>query len=243
MKNTRPHTLLIVDDHPVFRSGLAAILNAQPDLHVLAQGGSAEEAMALYRKHRPALTILDLRLPDRSGVDVILALKKEDPQSRFLILTTFDADEDIYRAVQAGAMNYLLKGMKAEELVKAVGDALRGESTLPASISARLAQHVSQPALTPREAEVLQGLAAGRSNKEIALDLGISDETIKWHMRSVFQKLGVADRTQAVITAVQRGLCKLLPSCGIYFLSDFIGVVGFVFKGALPVFNGFVLGA
>jgi DNA-binding NarL/FixJ family response regulator len=209
MKKTHVSTLLIVDDHPIFRSGLAAVLGAQPDLMIVAEGETAEEGIALHRRHRPDLTILDLRLPDRSGVDVIITLKKEAPESRFLILTTFDADEDIHRAIQAGAMNYLLKGLKAEILIQAVREALCGESVLPDFINSRLVQHAAQPTLTSREGEVLQGLAAGRSNKEIAADLGTSNETIKWHLRSVFQKLGVQDRTQAVINAIQKGLIRM----------------------------------
>jgi DNA-binding NarL/FixJ family response regulator len=204
-----PTTLLIVDDHPLFRAGLAALLGTQKDWKVVAEAESAAEAIELHQRHKPDLTFLDLRLPDASGVDVILKLRKENPTAKFLILTTFDADEDIHRAIQAGALNYLLKGMKAEALVAATRAALTGQSVLPGEISERLVKALSQPALTPRELEVLKRLCAGRSNKEIAQDLSVSDDTVKWHLRAILQKLGAADRTQAVLAALQRGLVKV----------------------------------
>jgi DNA-binding NarL/FixJ family response regulator len=204
-----PIKILIVDDHPVFRAGLVAIFAAQKNWQVVAEAETAAEAITLHEQHEPDLTMLDLRLPDASGVDVILTLKKKSPSARFLILTTFDADEDIHRAIQAGAMNYLLKGMKAESLVAAAEAALADQCVLPEDISARLLKTLQQPTLSPRELEVLQRLCAGRSNKEISQDLDISDDTVKWHVRAILQKLNAADRTQAVLAALQRGLVRL----------------------------------
>lgn len=201
--------ILVVDDHHIVRQGLVALLSTVPDFAVVAEAGDGHEAVELHRKHKPDITIMDLRLPRMSGVDAITAIRAESPQARFIVLTTFDGDEDIYRALQAGAKGYLLKGMNAEELTGAIRTVHAGKTKIPAVVAERLAERVSGAELTTRELEVLGLIVKGLSNKEIGDRLHISEATVKTHINNLLSKLGVSDRTQAATTALQRGLVHL----------------------------------
>ncbi len=199
----------IVDDHPVVRFGLAAIINLQPDMEVVAQAGTGEEACSSFLRHPIDVVLIDLRLPDTSGVEVIRKLRKANPKLRFLVLTIYDGDEDIHRALEAGAQAYLLKAMSHTELVNAIRTVHAGAKFLPASISRRLAERPPGPALSTRELEVLELVAKGLSNREIGEALGISEATVKWHLNIIFSRLNVSDRTQATVVALQRGIVQL----------------------------------
>jgi two-component system, NarL family, response regulator len=201
--------LMVADDHSIFRAGLAALLSLQPDFEIVAEAATAAEAIDVFRATNPELAIVDLRFPDRSGVDVILTLKAEFPHSCFLILTTFDTDEDLYRGIQAGADGFLLKGIANDELIATIRQTLNGRGGLSAEMGARLARRLAKPSLTAREAEILTALVDGRSNKELASQLFVSEDTVKFHLKGIFQKLGVLDRTQAVVAAVKQGIVKL----------------------------------
>jgi DNA-binding NarL/FixJ family response regulator len=183
--------IMIVEDHAVVRQGLAALLRTVPDFSIVAEAADGRESIALFRQHQPDITLMDLRLP------------------QIIVLTTFDGDEDIYRALQAGARGYLLKGMTGEELMDAIRSVYAGKSRIPASVAERLAERMSAPSLTTRETEVLQLIVGGNSNKEIAAALYISEATVKTHINSLLSKLGVTDRTQAATTALQRGIVHL----------------------------------
>lgn len=201
--------ILVVDDHHIVRQGLVALLSTVPDFEVVAEAGDGTEAVDLHRKLRPDITIMDLRLPRMSGVDAIIAIRAESSQARFIVLTTFDGDEDIYRALQAGAKGYLLKGMNADELTDAIRSVHSGRTRIPSVIAERLAERVSGTELTTREIEVLRLIVQGFSNKEIGNHLHISEATVKTHINNLLSKLGVSDRTQAATTALQRGLVHL----------------------------------
>jgi two-component system NarL family response regulator len=201
--------ILVVDDHHIVRQGLVALLSTVPDFEVVAEAGDGTEAVDLHRKLRPDITIMDLRLPRMSGVDAIIAIRAESSQARFIVLTTFDGDEDIYRALQAGAKGYLLKGMNADELTDAIRSVHSGRTRIPSVIAERLAERVSGTELTTREIEVLRLIVQGFSNKEIGNQLHISEATVKTHINNLLSKLGVSDRTQAATTALQRGLVHL----------------------------------
>ncbi len=206
---TKPIRLLIIDDHPAFRAGLVALLADQKDLRVVAEGGDGRSAVALYLRERPDVVLMDLRLPGLSGVEAIQAIRAHDPQARVIVVTTYDADEDIYRAIQSGAKSYLLKDMSAAEIVGTIRAVYAGQGQLPASIADRLAERLRRPELTPREFEVLQRVVKGRSNKEIAADLAIAEDTVKSHLKTLFAKLGVQDRTAAAISAIRYGIVHL----------------------------------
>ena len=201
--------LLIVEDHHVVRKGLIALLQATPEVEIVGEAADGLEAISQYRALRPDITLIDLRLPKLGGADVITRLRAEDPAARFIVLTTFDGDEDIYRALQAGAKAYLLKGMTVDELLSTIRIVASGKARIPAAIAEKLAERVSGQELTPRELGVLQRIVAGRANKEIATDLNISEATVKSHVNSLLGKLGVADRTHAATLALQRGLVHL----------------------------------
>lgn len=201
--------LLVVDDHQIVRQGLVALLNTIPGFTVVAEAGDGTEAVELHRKLQPDITIMDLRLPNMSGVEAIIAIRSESPKARFIVLTTFDGDEDIYRALQAGAKGYLLKGMNADELTDAIRTVHAGKSRIPTVVAERLAERVSGTELTTREREVLRLIVHGCSNKEIGNQLHISEATVKTHINNLLSKLGVSDRTQAATTALQRGLVHL----------------------------------
>lgn len=209
MKRPNCIRLLVVDDHQAFRLGLVAIVNEYSDLEVVAEAGTATQAIELCRTCHPDVVLMDLRLPGMSGVEATLAIRKEFPQCRIIVITTYDGDEDIYRALQSGAQGYLLKDMSKEELVDAIRTVHAGECRIPPNVASRLAARVGRPELTPREIEVLKFVAKGKSNKEIAQHLDITEDTVKGHLKSVFAKLGVSDRTQAAMSALQHGIMHL----------------------------------
>ena len=206
---SEPIRILVVDDHTVVRQGLVALLNTVSDLSVIAEAADGLEAIEAHRKFKPDVTLMDLRLPKLGGADAISQIRLESPTARIIVLTTFDGDEDIYRALQAGAKGYLLKGTDADELTAAIRSVFAGKSKIPAFVAEKLAERMGGPALTTRELEVLKRIVAGRSNKEIAGDLHISEATVKTHINSLLSKLGVNDRTQAATTALQRGIVHL----------------------------------
>lgn len=199
--------ILLADDHPPLRAGLAAILNSQPDFTVVAEAGSGSEAVDVSEK--VAVYILDLRMPDGDGIATIKRLIARDPSTRVLVLTTYDNEEDIFQALESGARGYLLKDTTKEELIEAVRQVHRGERYLPQAVAARLADRLIRPSLTPRELDVLRLVSRGRSNKEMASAMFISEETVKTHMKALFQKLGVHDRAEAVSVSLQRGIIRL----------------------------------
>ncbi|HEX6605668.1 MAG TPA: response regulator transcription factor [Chloroflexia bacterium] len=202
--------VLIADDHPVVREGVAAMIERRPDMTVVGEAATGREAVAAYRAAQPDVVLMDLRMPDMTGVEAIGAIRGEFPGARIIVLTTYDGDEDIYRGLQAGARAYLLKDAPRDDLLDAIRAVHAGQSRIPPAVAARLAERVlAGPELTARELEVLQGIVAGRSNKEIGAALGISEGTVKAHVNSILGKLGVADRTQAVTTALQRGIVHL----------------------------------
>jgi len=201
--------IMVVDDHHIVRQGLVALIGTLPDMKVVAQASDGSEAVDLYRVHRPDITLMDLRMPKQNGVEAITHIREEFPSARIIVLTTFDGDEDIYRALQAGAKGYLLKGMNADELTDAIRTVHGGKSRIPAIVAERLAERMGGPSLTGRELDVLKRIVGGRSNKEIASDLFISEATVKTHINSILSKLGVNDRTQAATTALQRGIVHL----------------------------------
>jgi len=204
-----PIRLLVVDDHVIVRKGLVALLNTVEGLSVVGEASNGEEAIQAHRTHKPDVTLMDLRLPKIGGADAISKIRQEHPAARIIVLTTFDGDEDIYRALQAGAKGYLLKGMDAAELTDAIRAVYAGKSKIPPAVAEKLAERMGGPELTMRELEVLKRIVAGRSNKEIAGDLHISEATVKTHINSILSKLGVSDRTQAATSALQRGIVHL----------------------------------
>lgn len=198
--------VLIVEDHNVVRQGLVALINLAEGIQVVGEAGDGVEAIAQFRKLQPDVTLVDLRLPKLGGVDVIQRVRSETPQARFVVLTTYDGDEDIYRALKSGAKAYLLKGMTSDELITTIREVAVGRSHIPAAIAERLAERMGTEDLTPREADVLEQIVHGKSNKEIATELDISEATVKTHINSLLGKLGVTDRTQAATAAIRRGL-------------------------------------
>ena len=198
--------ILLVDDHAVVREGLVSLLQRQSDLQVVAEAADGASAIRLYREHRPDLVVLDLRLPDMDGVEVTSAIRAEFPQARLLVLSSFDGDEDIYRALKAGARAYVLKDSTREELLAAVRTVAAGQRSLSAAVAERLAERVTGSELTARELAVLRQIVNGRSNKQIASVLSISEGTVKTHVKSILAKLGVEDRTEAAVLALRRGL-------------------------------------
>lgn len=201
--------VLVVDDHPVVRVGISTIIDTQPDMTVVADTGSGEEAITLFREHLPDLTVMDLRLEKMSGVACIRRIREEFPEARFVVLTTYRGDEDIHQALEAGASGYLIKGMPRQLLLDALRRVHEGETFLPPPVTEALATRKPEGELSAREREVLSLLAAGKSNKEIAATLCIAEVTVKCHLSMIFLRLGVTDRTQAIISAVQRGLVHI----------------------------------
>jgi DNA-binding NarL/FixJ family response regulator len=201
--------LLIVDDHPVVRFGLAAIVNSQEGMTVVAQTGSGEEAISLYRQYVPDVVLADLRLPDISGVEVIRRIREEFANGRFVVVTTYQGDEDIHRALTAGAQGYLVKGMSHVVLVNAIRAVHAGLRYIPRDIENALAQRPIKAELSAREREILELVVQGLSNKGISERLGITEGTVKWHINMILSRLNVTDRTQAAITALQRGIVHL----------------------------------
>ncbi|HZP04728.1 MAG TPA: response regulator transcription factor [Terracidiphilus sp.] len=201
--------ILIVEDHNVVRQGLVALLKVVDGLEVVGEAADGADAITQFRKHKPDVTLVDLRLPRMSGVDVIQRIRMETPQARFIVLTTYDGDEDIYRALKAGAKAYLLKGMTSEELISTIRLVHEGKSHIPPAIAEKLAERMGAEELTPREFDVLEQIVHGKSNKEIATELDVSEATVKTHINSLLGKLGVTDRTQAATAAIQRGIVPL----------------------------------
>jgi DNA-binding NarL/FixJ family response regulator len=201
--------VLVADDHPVVRTGLTAVLVQQADLKLVAEAENGARAVALYREHQPDVCLMDLRMPVMDGVEAIRTITSEFPNARILALTTYEGDADIRRALEAGARGYLLKDMLLTEVIRAVRAVHRGERVIPHAVAARLAEFPERSDLTERELEVLQLVARGLSNKQAARAIGRTDETVKIHLKNVFAKLGVADRTEAVTVALTRGLIHL----------------------------------
>jgi two-component system NarL family response regulator len=204
-----PARVLVVDDHALLRTGVANIINHDPGLLVIAEAGNGREAVEAFERWRPDVTLMDLRMPEMEGVDAIRRIRAVDPQARVVVLTTYDADEDIARALAAGAKAYILKDIAAEALVACIHDVLAGKTYLAPAAAAKLAERVTQVQLTPRELGTLRLMADGHSNKEIASALAISERTVKTHLGHLFEKLGVTSRTEAVRVATRRGLVRL----------------------------------
>jgi DNA-binding NarL/FixJ family response regulator len=202
-------SIFCVDDHPLVRKGVAAILSTEPDLHLLAEAENADEAVRLFRLHRPDVTLMDLRLPGRSGVEVTREIRREFPDAKIIALTSYDGDQDIYRALEAGVRGYILKEMVHTEVVRAIRTVHSGKRLMPQEVAERLSEYFPQVALTPREVEVLGCVAQGMANKEIATKLGTASGTVKMHIQNILAKLGASDRTHAVTIAMERGILHL----------------------------------
>jgi len=209
LKEAAKIRVLVVDDHPIMRVGIAAIIQATPDMTTVAQAGSGEEAVELYEKYLPDVTLMDLRLPGMSGVEAIRILIARHRNAKFVVLTTYEGDEDIHQALEAGARSYIIKGMPHDALVSALRRVHAGGRFLPTPVSRALSSRLPNSDLSAREREVLDLIAQGKSNKEIATELGISESTVKCHVSVILMRLNVTDRTQAVVTALQRGLVHL----------------------------------
>lgn len=205
----KPIRILLADDHPSLRTGLASILNSHDHLIVVAEAGSGSEALEKAAETKPDVLILDLRMPEGDGIETTRALVERNPDVRILILTTYDNEEDIFNALDAGARGYILKDTTSEEIIEAVRQVHAGNRFLPPAVASRLADRMIRQSLTPRELDVLRLVSRGRTNKEIAGAMFISEETIKSHMKGLFQKLGVHDRAEAVAIALQRGLLRM----------------------------------
>jgi DNA-binding NarL/FixJ family response regulator len=201
--------VLCIDDHPLLRQGIGALIGAQPDMQLVAQAATGQDGVREFREQRPDVTLLDLRLPDMNGVDALLSIRAEFPEARVVMLTTFEGDVEMQRALEAGARGYLLKTMPPGEIVDAIRQVHAGKKRIPPAVAAQLAEHLSDEALTPREVEVLRHIAEGNRNKDIADRLFISEETVKVHVKHVMEKLGAGDRTEAVAIAIRRGIIQL----------------------------------
>ena len=201
--------IMLADDHPSLRAGLASILNSQPDLSVVAEAGSGSETLTKAGLVTTDVFIVDLRMPDGDGIDTIRKLVEIDPATKVLVMTTYDNEEDIFKALEAGARGYILKDTTREEIIEAVREVHAGNRYLPPAVAARLADRMIRPTLTPREFDVLRLVSRGRSNKEIASAMLITEETVKSHMKGLFQKLDVHDRAEAVSAALHRGLLRI----------------------------------
>lgn len=204
-----PIRILIVDDHPIMRVGITALIASSKEMETVAQAGSGEEALQLHALHLPDITLMDLRLPGISGVETIRRIRSQSPKARFIVLTTYEGDEDIFQAMEAGATGYLVKGMPQEMLVNAVKRVHAGGRFLPPPMSQALASRMPDSSLSNREREVLGLMAKGKSNREIANKLGITEATVKCHVSVILMRLNAGDRTQAVVIALQRGLIHL----------------------------------
>lgn len=202
--------ILCVDDHPMLREGIAAVLGLEQDMILVAEAGDGHEAIEQFRTHRPDVVLMDLQMPVMNGTDAILAIRKEFPEARIIVLTTYSGDAQAVRALNAGAVGYLLKNMVRKELVDTIRAVHSGRKKIPPEIAVAIAEHHTDDALTEREIQVLQEVAAGNANKVVALHLDVSEETIKAHMKNILAKLGANDRTHAVTIAVKRGIIDIL---------------------------------
>ena len=204
--------VLSVDDHPLLNEGIAAIINNEPDMELVAQAIDGGDAIGKFREHHPDVILMDLRLPDMSGIDTMIAIRAESPEARVVMLTTFEGDVEIQRTLEAGARGYLLKSMPPRDLVAAIRQVHAGKKRIPSEVAARLAEHMGEEDLTARELDVLQHAANGNRNREIAEKLFISEDTVKVHIKHIMEKLGATDRTQAVAVALRRGIFQLGPA-------------------------------
>jgi two-component system NarL family response regulator len=209
MSKDKPIRILIADDHFLVRMGLVALISTQPDMIVVAEAATGREAIELFRQHKPDITLMDLRMPDVDGVEAIASIRSQFPDARFIVLSSYDGDEDIYRALEAGARAYLLKSMLRERLLEAIRAVHAGLKRIPEEVANRLAERMDREELTPRELEVLKLIVSGKSNKEIATELKITEGTVKIHINNILSKLGVSDRTQAATFALRRGIVHL----------------------------------
>ena len=209
MSNQTDIRVFSVDDHPLLNEGIAAIIKGQPDMQLVAQASTGCEAIRQFREYLPDVTLMDLRLPDMSGIDVMIVIRAEFPEARIIMLTTFEGDIEIQRALEAGARGYVLKSMPPRDLVAVIRQVHAGKKRIPSEVAARLAEHLGEEDLTPREADVLRLVATGNRNRDIAERLFISEETVKVHIKHIMDKLGANDRTQAVAIAVSRGMIQL----------------------------------
>jgi len=209
MSNKQSIRVFSVDDHPLLREGIATLVNNQPDMVLVGEASTGAEAIQQFKQHMPDVTLLDLRLPDMSGIDVLIAIRSEFSEARIVMLTTFEGDVEVQRALQAGARGYLLKNMPPSELLDVIRQVHEGKKRIPPEIASQLLEHLSDEGLTGREVEVLREVADGNRNREIAERLFISEETVKVHIKHIMEKLGAADRTQAVAIGVRRGIIQL----------------------------------
>jgi len=209
MTGQTPIRVMSVDDHPLLREGLAALINNQPGMILVAQASNAQEGIAEFRRHKPDVTLMDLRLPDKSGIEALIAIRAEFPEARIIVLSTFEGDVEIQRALEGGARGYLLKSTPPKELVEVILQVHAGKKRIPSQIAAQLAEHLSDEALTDREVEVLSQIAGGNRNRDIAEKLFITEETVKVHIKHIMGKLGASDRTQAVAIGLRRGIIHL----------------------------------
>lgn len=201
--------VLVADDHPLMREGIGAVIGSQPDMHIVGEAGDGREALRLYRELRPDVALIDLQMPDVNGIEAIQAIRSEFPDARIAILTTYGGDARALQAIKAGAQAYLLKSALRKELTEAIRALAAGRRYFPAEIAAELANHFGQDCLSPREIEVLQLIARGHANKDIASDLNLSEDTVKGHLRSIMSKLGANNRTHAVTIGIERGFIGL----------------------------------
>ena len=201
--------VLCVDDHRIVREGIGLIIARQPDMEVVGSAATGEEAVALFKRERPDVTLMDLQLSTMSGLEAIQAIRREDADARIIVLTMYQGDEDIHRALTAGATTYLLKDTLSDDLIRFVREVHAGRRPIRADVKARLDERASQPTLTPREVQVMELVSEGRRNKEIAVLLGISEETVQVHLKNIFAKLKVGERTAAVNVAIRRGIVHI----------------------------------
>jgi len=209
MSEQAPIRVFSVDDHPLLREGIAAIINNETDMLMVAQAATGCEAVEMFRRHVPDVTLMDLRLPDVSGIDALIAIRAESPEARIIMLTTFEGDANIRRALEAGARGYLLKSTPPADLVETIRQVHAGRKGIPPDVAAHIAEHLGDESLTERELDVLRLIAGGNRNRDIAEQLFISEETVKVHVKHVMEKLGASDRTQAVAIALRRGIIQL----------------------------------
>ena len=201
--------VMVVDDHPILRAGLVTLIEAQPDMKVVAQAGDGHEAVTIFLREPPDVGVLDLRMPGLGGIEVVAAIRAVLPRARLMILTSYASDEDIYQALRAGARGYLLKDATGEQLIECLREVYQGRTCIPPAIAAKLAERVGTVELTTREREVLGLIAKGKGNREIGSSLAVTEGTVKVHVNNILTKLGVASRTEAVNIAVRRGLVRI----------------------------------
>lgn len=209
MTDAKPVTVMIVDDHPVVRDGLCAMISAEADIEVVGEAGSGAEALTMIPRLRPAVVLMDLLLPDIGGSDVIQKISTNSGDTAFIVLTSVAGDEEIYRALEAGARGYLFKDMARKDLIHAIRMVAKGQRFIPDKVGSRIAENLPRPGLTAREIEVLQFVAGGLRNKEIAFQLNVSEATVNAHIKHILEKLNASDRTQAVTIALRRGIIRL----------------------------------